>query len=305
MTLGRRLPLWQPGRLVLPGVLALAIGLAWIPTADQVRQPDGATTADATGDARAWVLANLPSRPKLVVDDAVWSSLIDAGYPVEQLAAASGVGPDRAAWPRGWQDAAYTVGRDQILTDAADPVGMAQRHSTPVAQFGGGPDMVTVRRVVTDPDAVATARQETAGRVEAGTALAANPRLGLPPKAATLLRNGQVDARALSVLAAVTGEHSAAGRRLPGRAGRGRGYPAPVDRRQRCRQPGRRVRLDHRDPARPVATRPAAAVPAGRHRTRPVRRPVRADRALRRARQHRPAAALSGSQTLSTTPHDS
>ena len=126
LALGRRLPLWQPGRLVLPGVLALAIGLAWIPTADQVRQPDGATTADATGDARTWVLANLPSRPKLVVDDAVWSSLIDAGYPVEQLAAASGVGPDRAAWPRGWQDAAYTVGRDQILTDAAGP----GRHGT-------------------------------------------------------------------------------------------------------------------------------------------------------------------------------
>jgi hypothetical protein len=208
LALGRRLPLWQPGRLVLPGVLALAIGLAWIPTADQVRQPDGATTANATDDARAWVLANLPSRPKLVVDDAVWSSLIDAGYPVEQLAAASGMGPDQAAWPRGWQDAAYSVGRNDIMTDAADPVGMAQRHSTPVAEFGGGADMVTVRRVVTDPDAVATARRETAGRVAAGTALATNPRLGLPPKAATLLRDGQVDARALSVLAAVTSEHS-------------------------------------------------------------------------------------------------
>jgi hypothetical protein len=62
--------------------------------------------------------------------------------------------------------------------------------------------------VVTDPDATATATKEAAGRVAAGRALAGNPRLGLQPKALELLRRGQVDARALSVLAAVTGEHA-------------------------------------------------------------------------------------------------
>ena len=62
------------------------------------------------------MIANLPSRPHLAVDDALWASLVDAGYPAEQLAAAGGLGPARAALAS-WTDAAYVVGRDRALLD--------------------------------------------------------------------------------------------------------------------------------------------------------------------------------------------
>jgi hypothetical protein len=61
--------------------------------------------------------------------------------------------------------------------------------------------------VLTGPDVAATARQEAAGRAGAGAGLALNPRLELSPDAERLLRRGQVDSRALSVLAAITGAH--------------------------------------------------------------------------------------------------
>jgi hypothetical protein len=199
---------WLPGRPVLVAALAVAAVLAWIPSSGAIREPADGTTQRAITNARAWVLANLPTKPKLVVDDAMWACLVNSGYPADQLAAAGGVGPDRAAWPQGWEEARYAVGRDQVLISAAGPVGEARRSSAPVASFGDGGDPVTIRRVVTDPDAAAAAAKEAAGRVAAGRALAGNPRLGLQPKAAELLRRGQLDARALSVLAAVTGEHS-------------------------------------------------------------------------------------------------
>ncbi|HEV7654006.1 MAG TPA: hypothetical protein VGP36_04600 [Mycobacteriales bacterium] len=193
-----------PARPVLVGVLAAAAIAAWIPVASDVREPVDGSRQSATTAARTWVLQNLPSRPKLVVDDAMWADLVDAGYPAEQLAAAGGVGPAAAAWPQGWRDARYAVGAEQVLRAAGAPVGDASRSSTPVASFGA----ITVRRVLSDPNATATAATETAGRIAAGGALALNPRLGLQPAAADLLRRGQVDARALSVLAAVTGEHA-------------------------------------------------------------------------------------------------
>jgi hypothetical protein len=79
-----------------------------------------------------------------------------------------------------------------------------------VASFGEGPHRVTVRRVLSDPNAAAEALIDASSRAGAGAALAANPRLGLQPEAADLLRRGDVDARAVSVLAAITGQHSLA-----------------------------------------------------------------------------------------------
>ncbi len=75
----------------------------------------------------------------------------------------------------------------EALIGAADPVGEARARSTPVASFGDDADTITVRRVVTDPDEIATARREQVGRIAAGQALTANPRLGLAPKAANLI----------------------------------------------------------------------------------------------------------------------
>jgi hypothetical protein len=204
-TVGRRQEPWLPGRVVVVGVLALAAVLAWMPTADTVREPVDGSRQTAVTNAKAWVFANLPSRPKLVVDDAMWACLVKSGYPTAQLAEAGGVGPDRTLWP--WTEARYVVGRDDVLAGAADPAGAARARWTPVASFGDDADTITVSRVA-DPDAAAGAEREAAARQAAGRALAGNPRLGLDPKAANLILAGRVDARALAVLAAVTAQHS-------------------------------------------------------------------------------------------------
>ena len=204
--LGRRQEPWPSARLVVVVALAVAAVLAWMPTLHAVREPAGGSEQTAAGNARTWVFANLPSRPKLVVDDAMWAGLVKSGYPVEQLAGAGGIGPDHPSWP--WTEARYVVGRDEALIGAADPIGEAWSRSTLVASFDDEADTIRIRRVVTDPDQIATARREQAGRIAAGQALAANPRLGLVPKAANLIGAGQVDSRAVAVLAAMTGQHS-------------------------------------------------------------------------------------------------
>jgi hypothetical protein len=202
----RRPEPWLPGRMVIVGALAVAAVLAWAPTLDTVRQPIDGSRQSAVSNAKAWVFANLPSRPKLVVDDAMWACLVKSGYPAEQLTEADGVGPGHAQWP--WSEARYAVGRDDALLNAAAPVGAAWARSTPVASFGDEADTIAIRRVVTDPDEIATVQREDAGRVAAGQALAANPQLRLAPKAANLIRSGQVDSRAVAALAAMIGQHS-------------------------------------------------------------------------------------------------
>ena len=202
----RRQEPWLPGRVVIVSTLAVAAVLAWAPTLDLVREPVDGSRQTAVSNARAWVFANLPSRPKLVVDDAMWACLVKSGYPAEQLAESGGLGPDRAPWP--WSAAQYAIGNDAALLDGAAPVDAAWASSTMVATFGDDAEAISVRRVLTDPDHGATARRERAGRVAAGQALAANARLGLSARAANLIRTGELDSRALSVLAAVTGQHS-------------------------------------------------------------------------------------------------
>jgi hypothetical protein len=204
--LGRRQEPWLPGRVVIVGALAIAVVLAWIPTLHTVREPVNGSRQIAVSNAKAWVFANLPSEPKLVVDDAMWACLVKSGYPAQQLAEAGAVGPGRTTWP--WSEARYAIGRDNALLGAADPVGPARASSTPVATFGDRANTISIRRVWTNQNEIATAQHEQAGRVAAGRALAANPRLGLAPKAATLLSSGLLDSRAVPVLAAVTGQHS-------------------------------------------------------------------------------------------------
>lgn len=214
-----------PGRLPVAVVTAAAVlaALAWVPSArvlDRDENGTGARERSALDSARAWVVDNLPSRPKLAVDDAVWASLVDAGYPAGRLAAAGGLGPagagltDRSA-------AAYVVGHDPALLDEATvpAVRDARQHSVPVATFGTGNDQVQVRRVLSGADAEQQARRDAAGRVSAGTALTGNQRLTLSPGAEALMRAGRVDARALAVLAALTGQHAISVTDFPAVAG--------------------------------------------------------------------------------------
>jgi hypothetical protein len=156
------------------------------------------------------VRAGRPSGPRLAVDEAVWAELVQAGYPPDQLAAVGGLGAGGPDWTHGWADAMFVVGRDRSLFAAApgDPARQAREHSAPVAGFGDGVERVQIRRVLTDPEAVARqAAADLRSRVEAGAALTRNPRLRLSPDAAALLRRGDVDARVEVVLAGIAAEH--------------------------------------------------------------------------------------------------
>ncbi|HYT09164.1 MAG TPA: hypothetical protein VEL73_00725, partial [Mycobacteriales bacterium] len=201
-------PAWAPAAVA--GVLVALAAIAWVPSARHLGGSADTSDQRAIDGARGWVLANLPSRPRLAVDDAMWAALVDAGYPVDQLAPVGGLGPDRAGWPGGWAECRYTVGRDRVLlgADPADAARLARQSSSPVAAFGEGDDRVEVRRVVTDPDAAAEALRDASTRIDAGAGLARNPKLGLQPGAAALLRRGAVDSRPLSVLAAISGQHA-------------------------------------------------------------------------------------------------
>jgi hypothetical protein len=204
--LDRRQELWPQARVVIAGGLGIAAVVAWVPTLDRVREPAGGSEQTAAGNAQAWVFANLPSRPKLLVDDVMWARLIRSGYPAEQLTEAGGIGPDHAPWP--WTEVRYVVGRDAAVVGAFEPVGEALSRSAPVASFGDDAGAIMVRRVVTAPDEVASDQRQRAERMSAGRALAANPKLELAPRAAMLISAGQVDARVVAVLAAMVGQHS-------------------------------------------------------------------------------------------------
>jgi len=192
---------------VAAGVLLLGTAaMAASPTAHRAAPPPAA--ADATAQARNWVLDNLPGRPRLAVDDTVWSALIEAGYPVGQLSSAGRLGPPGQYWPHGWADAQFVVGSDAALLSRADGsalVRQARTHSVVIARFGGV-DQVTVRRVIADPaDGGQQADPAVLARAAAG--LLANPNLALDPPAAAMLRQNQVDGRVISLLDAVVAGH--------------------------------------------------------------------------------------------------
>ncbi len=193
------------------GVLLLGTAaMASPPTAAHHPAP-APTTADSTAQARNWVLDNLPGRPRLAVDDSVWSALIEAGYPADQLFTAGQLGPSAGAWPHGWEDAQFVVGNDDALlseADSSDLVRRARMHSVVIARFGSV-DQVTVRRVIADP---ADRGQQTDAAVlaRAAAGLLANPNLTLDQPAAAMLRQNQVDGRVISLLDTILEQHRVA-----------------------------------------------------------------------------------------------
>jgi hypothetical protein len=199
-------------RLALPGaagiVLVLALGVAWVPAAGAARR--GVAVDTAVDQARDWVLASLPTRPRIAVDSALWATLTDAGYPADRMVSAGGLGLPAATDRSGWPDVVFVIGRDTELLRAApgDQARLAREHATVVAGWGVGADRVDARRVLLDPaTALTQAVQDERSRAEAGAALTGNPSLHLAPEAAVLLRRGDVDARLIAVLATIATQH--------------------------------------------------------------------------------------------------
>lgn len=146
------------GRYALAAVLAIAACAYVVP-----RWYDGARTA-VTADANApyqaaskWLATEVadPNDTRVLVDDALWLDLVQAGYE-------PGLG---AIWfykadldpavtktmPRGWKDLDYVVASPTVRRDAVDlpNVKAAMEHSTPVAVFGTGEDRIEIRQIQT------------------------------------------------------------------------------------------------------------------------------------------------------------
>ena len=290
---GGRRPAWLPVA-ALGAVTAVAVA-AWVPAARTLDdRPDG-PDRQAVDGARDWVLANLPEPPE------AGRRRRAVGLPGGGRLPRRPAGRRRRPRP----GPAPLAGRLGRLPVRGGPRPRAarrgrrrggQRGADALRPGGGVRRRRGPGRGAPGDDRRGRRSAGPAGRpnrVDAGVALARNPRLVLQPAAADLLRGGAVDARSMAVLAAITGEHSLSVADFP---------PVPGE---NARQPRRLIAVTaiddrpvragaaRRHAARPVAARPAAAVPARRDAAGPARRPARAAGPARRARRQRAAAALS------------
>lgn len=184
------------------------------------------------------------SSARLLVDDAAWAELANAGWPTGMMAAPAACAAvcPTAEWAVFAGDGAELRQRypalDSALTDAGT-----------VAVFGSGDQRVTVSRLDLPP-ADPGASSEDSARAHAGAALAASTRLAVSPDAAAELRAGRVDPRLIATIAALAALQPVritAFPEVPGEESAGQ----PRRRVQFAAWRGRRGRLLHR-PARPV-----------------------------------------------------
>lgn len=196
-------------------VTALAAGVVATPLwAVQLRGLFLADLDRPMRQAQTWLDQNAARSDRLLVDDAVWTDLVRAGFPQRNVvwyykadtdSAVSSLAPD------GWRDYSYV-----LLTQAlrrslgtAPTVQKALANSTRTAVFGSGAQEVDIYRVAPQGRQAldqAVTRDKQA-RLSAGQALLTNPHLRLTPQAATQLRQGQVDARVATLLAQVSSRH--------------------------------------------------------------------------------------------------
>jgi hypothetical protein len=171
----------------------------------------------------AWVTANVPTDQRVIVDDALWIDLVEAGFPAGRLAGygAVGGGDDdsetteaNASGLESWRSYDYLVATEPAAVGLGgfDQLDDAIASSMVVATFGDGDDQVEIRRIV--PDGPRALRRERAAAVEArvaaGSALATNPAIDSSPGAAEQLRRGGVDVRVLAVLATLATDYQLA-----------------------------------------------------------------------------------------------
>jgi 4-amino-4-deoxy-L-arabinose transferase-like glycosyltransferase len=177
--------------------------------------------------AQAWVVDNVPTDYRVLVDDAIWVDLIEAGFPRENVIwyYKPDTDPEVAGLtPRGWRDYDFVVSTQSLRTFPTGPsstLGQGLANASVVASFGSGEQRVDVLRVSADGAEAAREREEAqaARRAEAGTALARNPALRIDPGARDLLTGGRVDPRLLVTLAAATATQEMTVADFPGQPG--------------------------------------------------------------------------------------
>lgn len=163
-------------------------------------------------DAQAWVEQNVPQDSRLIVDDAMWVDLVQAGYQRDNVIWYYKLDTDPAVQeqsPNGWRDSDYVITTDSMRTfpNTGDSVNQAIGNSVTVASFGTGNQQVDIRRI--DPDGIeqadADAQQGFADRASAGAQLASNPALVLDQESRDLLAGGRVDSRIILALGQLSG----------------------------------------------------------------------------------------------------
>jgi hypothetical protein len=147
-------------------------------------------------DAREWLRGNA-SGSRVLVDDAAWAELAQAGWPTGMLVApaACAAACPPAEWAVFADDATDLRRRYPALEAAFDNAGAT-------AVFGTGERRVTVSRLGLLP-ADPGAPSESSARAHAGEALQASARITFAPDAAAQLRAGRVDPRLIATIAAL------------------------------------------------------------------------------------------------------
>ncbi|MBB3157893.1 intracellular septation protein A [Microbacterium proteolyticum] len=166
-------------------------------------------------DAEAWMTQNAPGDARMLVDDAMWVDLVDAGFGRENVVWYYKADTDsdvQELAPDGWRDYDYVITTDSMRTFPTEfpTVRQAIENSAVVASFGEGAQQVDVRLV--DRDQAALAQASDGGlytaRSVAGQQLLRNPDVGVPGAEQDLLTSGIVDGRILVTL----GQLSSTGR---------------------------------------------------------------------------------------------
>lgn len=190
---------------VLAAVLATAVAAPmW---AIQLRGLLLADLDQPMRQAQTWVESNVDRDYRIIVDDAMWVDMVDAGFPRENVVWYYKVDTDPAVAvlaPNGWQDYDYVISTNSLRTfpDGFPIVAQALDNSVVVATFGRGDTEVTVHRVMRVGIGAAQeqAQRDQEARSAAGTALVDNPALDIAPGVMDLMTRGLVDERALTVL---------------------------------------------------------------------------------------------------------
>jgi hypothetical protein len=199
------------------GVIAVIIAAAfaspnWIADYRSLLGDDADT---AMRDANRWIVRNMPTDGRLIVDDALWVDLVAtmstsrvARYTTFDADAGVGVRP-RAVWRD--YDVLVSVESPQAFSDRHPEVRAALRSSVVLAVFGAGEDRVEVRKILPEgPDQAARASaasgHDPAAAAQAGAELTRNRSVDLSPSARRALLAGKVDERIMATLVAVAAD---------------------------------------------------------------------------------------------------
>lgn len=184
-------------------IAATIAGVAvFVPTG--VVQQRGLLLADldmASREAQSWIADNVSRESRLLVDDAMWVDLVEAGFPRDNVIWFYKLDTDPAVQdqsPNGWRDSDFVVTTDSMLTSPnAASAQTAIDNSTVVASFGEGNTQVEVRRIHSDgiEQSRADAGEELEFRTDAGLEVSANSGLTASEQNLDRLGAGQVDER--------------------------------------------------------------------------------------------------------------